>query len=225
MNKKEEMIYKSGEAKRIEIGHTTIENEVVYRFIVVQGTDKLGFIASYEEWFSPNQRGGDEPEFSEVLFDTTIYQSIDEAVADAMPDAIEETRKFIESNHPETDIVQGTILNASEFEITNGYVGALGMTYETATEKKLNLAIGAAALRHDVTAEEIKKRLLAGKSVAWCDSPNYYYDHSSGMIRKKRAKKEVVMIPCACGHSVPRDQVMNSSLGTSCPDCYDRMSQ
>ena len=31
-------------------------------------------------------------------------------------------------------------------------------------------------------------------------------------------------IECDCGHAVPRKLVMNASLGTSCPDCYDRMS-
>ena len=31
-------------------------------------------------------------------------------------------------------------------------------------------------------------------------------------------------VRCACGHTVPRGQVMNASLGTACPECYDRMS-
>ena len=30
---------------------------------------------------------------------------------------------------------------------------------------------------------------------------------------------------CSCGHEVPASQVMYSSSGTSCPDCYDRMSE
>ena len=33
------------------------------------------------------------------------------------------------------------------------------------------------------------------------------------------------LVQCACGHRVPRSQVMSSSMGTSCPDCYDRMSE
>lgn len=32
------------------------------------------------------------------------------------------------------------------------------------------------------------------------------------------------MVQCDCGHSCPRAQVMSASLGTSCPNCYDRMS-
>ena len=31
-------------------------------------------------------------------------------------------------------------------------------------------------------------------------------------------------VRCDCGHTVPRAWVMWASLGTACPDCYDRMS-
>jgi hypothetical protein len=34
----------------------------------------------------------------------------------------------------------------------------------------------------------------------------------------------VPMVRCDCGHTVPRSQVMMASLGTSCPACYDAMS-
>jgi len=33
------------------------------------------------------------------------------------------------------------------------------------------------------------------------------------------------MVTCDCGCTVPRAQVMNSSTGMCCPDCYDRMSE
>lgn len=32
------------------------------------------------------------------------------------------------------------------------------------------------------------------------------------------------MVKCSCGHTVPASQVMSASLGSSCPDCYDDMS-
>lgn len=32
------------------------------------------------------------------------------------------------------------------------------------------------------------------------------------------------MVKCMCGHWCPVNLVMSASLGTSCPDCYDRMS-
>jgi len=31
------------------------------------------------------------------------------------------------------------------------------------------------------------------------------------------------MVRCSCGHMCPREWVMSAALGTSCPDCYDRM--
>lgn len=32
------------------------------------------------------------------------------------------------------------------------------------------------------------------------------------------------MVRCDCGHECERGLVMMASLGTSCPDCYDRLS-
>ena len=32
------------------------------------------------------------------------------------------------------------------------------------------------------------------------------------------------LVLCGCGHRVPKSQVMHASMGTACPDCYDRMS-
>jgi len=118
-------------------------------------------------------------------------------------------------------------MNASDYEITDGYIGSLGKTYKTATEQTLNDAIEAAIVYNDgkdFTRETIIRGMDNGYSVAWCKSPNYYYDHSEGMIRRKRAPKIIAMKLCDCGHEVPVGQVMSASLGTSCPDCYDNMS-
>lgn len=41
---------------------------------------------------------------------------------------------------------------------------------------------------------------------------------------RKTARKTVEIVRCDCGHDVPRRMVMNASMGTSCPRCYDRMS-
>jgi len=38
------------------------------------------------------------------------------------------------------------------------------------------------------------------------------------------AKHSAKMISCDCGHKISQNLVMSASLGTSCPDCYDRMS-
>jgi len=50
------------------------------------------------------------------------------------------------------------------------------------------------------------------------------------LIRQAKAEREIrqarenAMVLCACGHTVPRSEVMMASMGSSCPDCYDRMS-
>jgi len=35
---------------------------------------------------------------------------------------------------------------------------------------------------------------------------------------------QVSMVRCSCGHTVSATMVMSASMGSSCPDCYDRMS-
>lgn len=116
------------------------------------------------------------------------------------------------------------MLNPADYEITDGYVGGFGKTFETATAETLAAAVGAAVQRSGQTEAAIVNMLAAGMSVEWCDSPNYYYDHGRGIIRRKRVSPPVRLVKCSCGHSVPRTQVMSASLGTSCPECYDRMS-
>ena len=41
---------------------------------------------------------------------------------------------------------------------------------------------------------------------------------------QRRDAQPVRMVRCDCGHAAPANLVMNASLGTSCPDCYDKMS-
>ena len=41
---------------------------------------------------------------------------------------------------------------------------------------------------------------------------------------KIKNRPVVEMVKCSCGHTVPKNSVMSASLGSSCPDCYDRMS-
>jgi hypothetical protein len=37
--------------------------------------------------------------------------------------------------------------------------------------------------------------------------------------------REAAMILCSCGHRASRSHVMNTGRGTTCPACYDRMSE
>ncbi len=43
-------------------------------------------------------------------------------------------------------------------------------------------------------------------------------------IRTPRVVAETESVMCDCGHSVHAESVMHASIGSSCPDCYDRLS-
>lgn len=117
-------------------------------------------------------------------------------------------------------------MNPSEYEITDGYVGSFGITYKPATNETLSAAIAAATQRNNTTEAQVVEMLQNGVKVAWCDSPNHYYDHGTGYIRRKRAARPApALVHCDCGHSVEAILVMSASQGTSCPDCYGRMSE
>ena len=112
----------------------------------------------------------------------------------------------------------------AEYEISDGYVGAMGVSYETATAATLADAIEKAAVLNKRSEDSIKTSLLAGKLVAWCEGLNYAYTHRYAGVRRKRTLPPVGLVACDCGHTVPRAQAMSASQGSSCPDCYDRMS-
>jgi len=108
--------------------------------------------------------------------------------------------------------------------ISDGYVGSFGTSWHTPTARQLERAIVGAMEIERKTREEIVAILEAGGTVRWCKSLNFYYDHNYGQLETKRKSPPVIMVRCSCGHSVPRTQVMSASRGSSCPDCYDRMS-
>jgi hypothetical protein len=100
----------------------------------------------------------------------------------------------------------------------------MGKTWKTPTQDDLEKAITGAMEIEGKTRDQIIAILESGGSVKWCQSPNYYYDHSYGVIGRKRGAPRIEMVECDCGHRVPAGQRMMASMGTSCPDCYDRMS-
>jgi hypothetical protein len=125
-------------------------------------------------------------------------------------------------NSDDTPAVENT------YEMTSGYVGSMGMMWNTVDEKTANEAIDRAAKYVNVDRSKLINRLNDGNGMAvetGKQSPNYYYDHGMEMIRSTyRTTPKIEIVKCSCGHSVPRHSVMSASLGTSCPDCYDRMS-
>ena len=115
-----------------------------------------------------------------------------------------------------------TAQSLEHLRMTDGYVGAMGKTWKAPTPDELEIAICGAMEIEQKTRAEIMALLESGKSVRWCKSTNYYYDHSYGTIGRKRPVAPVVITTCDCGHETAHP--MSASLGTSCPDCYDRMS-
>jgi hypothetical protein len=79
------------------------------------------------------------------------------------------------------------------------------------------------------TREQIFEALSQGKTLRndasdWYSNCRDYEAVEKIQAEKKANQKPVEYIKCSCGHTVPRIQAMHASLGTSCPDCYDRLS-
>lgn len=116
-------------------------------------------------------------------------------------------------------------MNPDDIEFTSGYVGSMGMVYETPVNvETLQNMIESAVRFNGISEEEIIAQLYDGQSVKWQKSPNYTYDHSYGVIRMKGKHVTSVLVMCDCGHDVPMGLRMHASFGTACPDCYDAMS-
>lgn len=86
------------------------------------------------------------------------------------------------------------------------------------TDSFLALCVKYGKVENEVGAIE---KLLSGKTMR-NDSADWY---SNCRIKPApRPLVEVEMVTCSCGCTIPRGMVMSASIGTSCPDCYDRMS-
>jgi hypothetical protein len=70
------------------------------------------------------------------------------------------------------------------------------------------------------TKKQVFDYLKTGAQLHWDDE---WYAKIK-MDLPKKPLPPVEMVKCDCGHTVPRCTVMSTSAGSSCPDCYDRMS-
>lgn len=85
----------------------------------------------------------------------------------------------------------------------------------------------ASAMDRPTSAEEILAQLCAGQIVA----TGHDWDariRSLAALEGRRAATPLAPlrpgIRCDCGHTIPAASVMNASLCTACPDCYDKLS-
>lgn len=70
------------------------------------------------------------------------------------------------------------------------------------------------------TRKQVIDYLKTGKLLRW----DYDWYAVVRILMPEKPQKPVEMVKCRCGHTVPKYSVMNASMGSSCPDCYDRMS-
>ena len=77
----------------------------------------------------------------------------------------------------------------------------------------------------DATRSEVISALESGKELRY--SPEDWYSQCRYEPSKEEEEEEdeVIYVMCRCGHSVPSGLVLTTSSGTSCSQCYDRMSQ
>jgi len=82
--------------------------------------------------------------------------------------------------------------------------------------------VGRFMATRDLTRDEAVAALNSGKSLR--NAPEDWYSECRVKPAPRPAPAPVELVKCSCGCSVPRGSVMSASMGTSCPDCYDRMS-
>ena len=67
---------------------------------------------------------------------------------------------------------------------------------------------------------EAIRKLVAGESLR-----NWFEGWDANCRIKPKSKNiKIELIKCDCGHSIAKQSVMHASTGSSCPNCYDRMS-
>jgi hypothetical protein len=72
------------------------------------------------------------------------------------------------------------------------------------------------------THAEVAAFLAAGNDLQYGD--DWYEVLRAKKEGPRAAQPAVTVVRCDCGHSVQPLSVMHASLGTSCVDCYDRLS-
>lgn len=101
-----------------------------------------------------------------------------------------------------------------EYQLANGKWEPCGNRTDTFLARCIKY--GSAA-----TEAEAIDKLVSGETLR---------NHSTDWYSNCRVKPELKTAPIpetmkrSCGHTVSRILVMSSSMGSSCPDCYDEMS-
>ena len=82
---------------------------------------------------------------------------------------------------------------------------------------------------HLLTRDEVVAALSTGRKLR-NDASDWYSNCRDGEACERKMAERIATAPpikmvlCSCGHTIPSGSVMSASLGSSCPDCYDRLS-
>ena len=74
------------------------------------------------------------------------------------------------------------------------------------------------------TREQVIEFLATGKVLPY-DTDWYAQIRDVDILKPQQPQPVIEMILCNCGHRCMKHVVMMTSHGTSCPNCYDRMSE
>lgn len=199
--------YKTGNLQTVLLDGEKISNSKAQKIISSLSDAKLWYDVSTGEFQSQN--------LSEELFEKfvgIIKSQIVEEVAEQNEEPLETT--------PEENTVVDTVY---EYQQSNGGWSEIGDRMDMFVNLALKNEQSMAPRQNRqpmTTREEIISAMDSGKTITIGSD---WYDK----IRAKPAPIKSVpveMIKCSCGHTVPRSSVMSTSRGTSCPDCYDKMS-
>lgn len=78
--------------------------------------------------------------------------------------------------------------------------------------------------RDDVIAALLSGATLRNDPDDWYSNCRCGNTYDRKMAERRATRPAVKKVKCNCGHTVPENMVMSASMGTSCPDCYDKMS-
>ena len=114
--------------------------------------------------------------------------------------------------------------------MTSKLMGSSAWGWREVTDGTEESKIKRAAIYNDITVEQALEkidieRLQYGTGLRY--EPLYIMSkklYDAVRAKKAAADAKIKYIKCDCGCTIPESLVMNSSRGTSCCDCYDRMS-
>lgn len=92
-------------------------------------------------------------------------------------------------------------------------------------EDRVDQFLDRAARKNELTRDEVIDVMKSNpKSGVYYDC-DWYASIRIKLEPRPIQHEEFPLVQCGCGHSIEKSLIMHTSTGTSCPNCYDRMSE